>query len=136
MAVTKARKDDAKHDPNEKDPAKGASGGTAPEGYGLVNRIGASRHITEGVATRSDKEESELVKKADEFMKAKKEYEEMSPEEAVKAEEKVQKERAKKADEKPTAPGFDVGKMESDKALPAKETEKKEAKEKESLKKD
>lgn len=66
MAVIKAK------DSNKKDDVyKGASGGLAPEGYGLVNLIGGSNPKVDDVANRSREEDDKKFQKAEKFQKSK-----------------------------------------------------------------
>jgi hypothetical protein len=136
MAITKAREDlpvngvssVAPGGDNVTQAFLGASGGSSPEGYGLLKTIGSNRALggvenakvdDEGVSTRSKEETEELEKASEEFMKSKETFDKSLEEskkqlakgkpntkvqkELLKAEEKTQKEAEKKA----TVPGGD-----------------------------
>lgn len=112
MAVTKARDNDKPVDLN--DPSKGASGGGAPEGYGILR----DANVVEGVAERGEEGDAKRFEAAQKFADEKKKVEEEGPQyDAVQA-------QAKEANKKPTAPGANVAALDSDRALAPQQTEK------------
>lgn len=90
----------------------GASGGFAPEGYGLRRQANV---IDEDVAHRTKEQEEKRVKEAEEFNKAKKEALESAkdPQKATEAVEKQQEKLQEKASKKPTATGANVDALAS-----------------------
>jgi FKBP-type peptidyl-prolyl cis-trans isomerase len=90
----------------------GASGGFAPEGYGLRQRTNV---IQEDVANRSKEQEEKRVREAEEFNKAKKEALESAkdPKKATDSVEKSQEKLQEKASKKPTATGVNVDALTS-----------------------
>jgi hypothetical protein len=150
MAVTKANDDRPVNSGIAYDPetgkgtvnevAKGASGGLAPEGHGVGKLLSRGHIGPEGVALRSDKEEAEMWRQADEFMKAKVEFAKKVDESAKKVAkgefdtplkdvlEKQAEDQKKEADKKPTVAGGDPTGLDGPFAQSAKETEKQELK--------
>ncbi len=144
MAVTKARKDkpnasiiyNADTGKGHVEVHRGASGGGAPEGYGVERLLGRqtqggvenAKVENEGVAQRGKEGDEARFKKADQWMKSKQEFEKKLAEgepahEALAAQKEKQE---KEAAQKPTAAGAKVEALDIPGAAQKPEATKKE----------